>query len=227
MKQRLKVLFEDNHLLVLDKPALLPTMGVPDDQDSLISLARQYVKNKYNKPGNVYIGVVSRIDSFVSGVVVFARTSKAAARLNAQFSQSKPQKKYLAVVPALNCKIQAELNHFVVKDEANHRMMTVNDSHPEAKRAQLKYKMVGQFENDCLVEIDLLTGRKHQIRVQFAASGIPIIGDRKYGSNRPFRKGIALHSWSLRILHPVLRQEMSFSTEPPEYWSLARFRQNH
>ena len=227
MKQRLKVLFEDNHLLILDKPALLPTMGVPDDQESLITQARRYIKKKYDKPGNVYIGVVSRIDSFVSGVVVFAKTSKAAARLNSQFSQSKPQKKYLAIVPASNCESRAELNHFVAKDESNHRMMTVSDSHVGAKNARLKYKMIGHFQNDCLVEIELVTGRKHQIRVQFAAKGMPIIGDRKYGSSRTFRKGIALHSWSLQISHPVLRQEMSFSADPPDYWTIERFRQNH
>ena len=226
MNQSVKVLFEDNHLLVLDKPALLPTMGVKAGEDSLLNRARLYIKRKHNKPGNVYLGVVSRIDSFVTGVIVFARTSKAAARLTTQFSQSKPHKKYLALVPASRCEKSAELKHWVAKDEPNHRMMTVEESHPSAKQAVLNYEQVGRFENDCLVEICLVTGRKHQIRVQFSASGMPIVGDRKYGCKRPFPRGIALHSQSLTITHPVLREEMSFSCQPPDYWRIERFIQN-
>lgn len=223
MKQTLKVLFEDNHLLVLDKPALLPTMGVGKDEDSLFKMARQYIKRKYDKPGNVYLGVVSRIDSFVTGVVVFARTSKAASRLTTQFSQGQPQKEYLAIVPVDNCEIYAELEHYVAKDEANHRMMTVDESHTGAKHARLNYKRIGEFENDCLIAISLLTGRKHQIRVQLSGSGIPIVGDRKYGSDRTFKRGIALHSHSLTITHPVRREEITFQSAPPEYWAIERF----
>ena len=224
MKQSLKVLFEDNHLLVLDKPALLPTMGVQEDQDSLLKQARSYIKQKYNKPGNVYLGVVSRIDSFVTGAVVFARTSKAAARLTRQFSQSQPEKKYLAIVPAKNCESDALLEHYVAKDEPNHRMMTVDSSHSAAKHARLEYKTIGEYGNDCLVEIRLMTGRKHQIRLQFSASGMPIVGDRKYGSKRPFVKGIALHSNRLTIEHPTSREPMTFTSQPPSYWSIERFR---
>jgi len=224
MQPPLKILFEDNHLLVLDKPALLPTMGVRQDQNSLLKLARQYIKHKYDKPGNVYLGVVSRIDSFVTGVVVFARTSKAAARLTTQFSQGQPNKKYLALVPADFCQARAQLEHHVAKDEANHRMMTVPATHAGAKHALLSYRRLGEFENDCLLEISLLTGRKHQIRVQLSTVGIPIIGDRKYGSQRNFKRGIALHSHSLTILHPILRETMIFQCNPPGYWGIARFK---
>ena len=227
MKLQLKVLFEDNHLLVLDKPAPLPTMGVKESENSLLKMARQYIKRKYDKPGNVYLGVVSRIDSFVTGVVVFARTSKAAARLTTQFGQGEPLKQYLAIVPANRCQIHSELQHYLVKDEANHRMMTVDETTAGAKHARLVYERIGQFERDCLIKIGLLTGRKHQIRVQLSASGLPIVGDRKYGSQRIFPRGIALHSHSLTISHPVLREEMTFRTDPPKYWAIERFRQNH
>ena len=103
-------------------------------------------------------------------------------------------------------------------------MMTVDADHPEAKHAQLEYETIGEFENDCLVQIRLLTGRKHQIRVQFSASGMPIVGDRKYGSQRTFARGIALHSYQLTINHPTKREPMTFKTEPPAYWSIERFR---
>ena len=118
MDQSLKVLFEDNHLLVVDKPALLPTMGVGPGEDSLVDLARQYLKYKYHKPGKVYLGVVSRIDSFVTGVIVFARTSKAAARLAKQFSSGLTDKTYLALVPAKDCQPKMRLEHYLAKDEA-------------------------------------------------------------------------------------------------------------
>ena len=211
-------------MLVLDKPALLPTMGVGANEDSLVKTARQYIKKKYNKPGNVYIGVVSRIDSFVTGVVVFARTSKAASRLSKQFSEGKPDKTYLAIVPAGRCNEYARLEHYVAKDESKHRMMTVAAGHPEAKHALLEYQLIGEHEDDRLVEIRLMTGRKHQIRVQLSASGIPVVGDRKYGSKRTFTKGIALHSHRLEVTHPTLGERISFTSEPPKYWTIERFR---
>ena len=224
MTQVLDIIFEDNHLLVVNKPALLPTMGAEPGRPSLLNLAREYIGTKYGKPGNVYLGVVSRLDAFVSGVIVLARTSKAAARLNSQFANSRADKKYLAIVPADRCQASADLEHWLLKDELNHRMMTVKPQHLGARHARLRYQRLGEFEHLCLLEISLLTGRKHQIRVQLAASDLPIIGDRKYGSRIPFQPGIALHSRILTIEHPTLKTEMIFTSEPPEYWKLGRFR---
>ena len=224
MTPELDIIFEDNHLLVVNKPALLPTMGVEGGRLSLLDLAREHIGTKYGKPGNVYLGVVSRLDAFVSGVIVLARTSKAAARLNSQFAHSLTEKKYLAIVTADRCQTSAELEHWLLKDEANHRMMTVNRQQLGAKNARLSYQRIGGFENLCLLDINLLTGRKHQIRVQLAASGLPIVGDRKYGSRIPFQSGIALHSRSLTIEHPTLKTELTFTSQPPDYWKLNRFR---
>ncbi len=220
----LDIIFEDNHLLVVNKPALLPTMGAERGRTSLLDLAKEHIGSKYGKPGNVYLGVVSRLDAFVSGVIVLARTSKAAARLNQQFANSWTEKKYIAIVPAERCQASADLEHWLLKDEANHRMMTVNRQQMGAKNAQLRYLRMGQFENLNLIEVNLLTGRKHQIRVQLAASGLPIAGDRKYGSRIPFQPGIALHSRSLTIEHPTLKTKMTFTSRPPDYWKLDRFR---
>lgn len=223
MHQKLDVIFEDNHLLVINKPALLPTMGVERGRDNLLAIAKNYLKKKYDKPGNVYLGVVSRLDSFVSGVVVFARTSKSAARLNQQFASSQPEKKYLAIVSS-GLKEFGELEHWLTKDEANHRMMTVNENAtPAAKQARLQYQIVGEFENLSLLEVKLLTGRKHQIRVQLSTSGHPIVGDKKYGSSIPFKSGIALHSRSLTIEHPTTKEILNFSIDPPDWWKLERF----
>lgn len=220
----LDIIFEDNHLLVVNKPALLPTMGVERGRPSLLDLARKHIATKYGKPGNVYLGVVSRLDAFVSGVIVLARTSKAAARLSSQFANSRPDKKYLAIVPADRCQPSADLEHWLLKDEANHRMMTVNRQQSGAKNARLSYQRIGEFENVSLLQVSLLTGRKHQIRVQLAASGLPIAGDRKYGSRIPFQPGIALHCRSLIIEHPTLKTDMIFTSQPPAYWNLERFR---
>ena len=200
-------------------------MGVGSDQTSLVTIAKDYLKKKYDKPGNVYLGIVSRLDSFVSGVIVLARTSKAAARLNKQFANKQPTKKYWAIVPANQCGDSKTLEHWVTKDEPNHRMMTVaEDSKYKPKKAILTYNSIGEFQSQKLLEIKLLTGRKHQIRLQLSASGIPIVGDRKYGSPISFPKGIALHSQSLTIEHPTQNRQLTFSSQPPDYWNVHRFR---
>lgn len=224
-----KILYEDNHLLVIDKPAPLATMGVAADQESLVTIAKQYLKHAYNKPGNVYLGVVSRLDSFVTGVIVFARTSKSAARLSAQFAERTTSKTYWAIVPTLDSKTIGEtwkLEHWVAKDEANHRMMTVAETGAktkQAKLAKLNATKIAQAQDCDLLQIELLTGRKHQIRVQLSASGYPIVGDRKYGSRRPFSKGIALHSHLLSIEHPTKKEILQFQADPPSYWKMGRF----
>ena len=227
MKSDLKVIYEDNHLLVVDKPALLPTMGVREGEHSLLLEAKNYLREKYNKPGNVFLGVVSRLDSFVSGVVVFARTSKAASRLTEQFRSRSVEKKYLAIIPDSDSLADSgRLEDRLVKNEQQHRMVVLkpgSQSLPNEKIAILEYDTVGRNQGQRLVFVRLETGRKHQIRVQFAARGTPIIGDRKYDSEIPFKKGIALHSFRLSLIHPTQKSPQSFQSEPPAFWRIARF----
>ncbi len=227
MASPLKILFEDNHLLVIDKPTLLPTMGVNEGDDSLVKQAKEYLRKKYNKPGKVYLGVVSRLDSFVSGVIVLARTSKSASRLSEQFRQRESQKLYLAIVPDLGpIPEQGRLDNRIAKNEAQHRMQILHDSSPSClgeKMAILNYRTVGRSGDRRLLEIQLETGRKHQIRVQLAGIGCPILGDQKYDSDLSFPFGIALHSLRLTLTHPTLKSLQSFQSAPPAFWKLDRF----
>ena len=222
----LNVIFEDNHLLVIDKPPLLPTMGAKEGDDSLVNQVRQYIKQKHGKPGNVYVGVVSRLDSFVSGVIVLARTSKAASRLTEQFRSRSVEKTYWAIVPDNLPGDSGQLENRLVKDESRHRMIVLNKTAPATpgeKVARLKYKTLGRHDQFRLIEVELETGRKHQIRVQLEHLGCPIVGDKKYGSQLPFKKGIALHSRKLVIEHPTRKVLQSFQADPPLWWKKGRF----
>ena len=227
MPRDFEILFEDNHLLVVDKPALLPTMGVQEGDDSLVKQAKEYLRRKYNKPGNVYLGVVSRLDSFVSGVIVLARTSKAASRLTDQFRRRAVGKYYLAIIPDEPTLPDAgELEDRLVKDESLHRMVVLKKNAPSAEQekvAKLDYRTLGRHNQQRLLAVSLKTGRKHQIRVQLAAAGCPIIGDRKYESPASFKKGIALHSHRLVIEHPTTKETRSFQSDPPPFWRIDRF----
>ena len=214
----LSVLFEDNHLLVVNKPAMLPTMGVSAEKASLLSLAKEYIRRKYDKPGKVYLGVVSRLDAPVSGVVLVARTSKAAARLTEQFRRREVEKIYWALVRRSVRPDQAELVDFVRKDERHRRMHIARREHPEAKEARLSYRVRERIGREALLEVQLETGRKHQIRVQLAEIGCPVLGDRKYGSSQAFPAGIALHSRRLVIEHPVRKESMVFEAPLPASW---------
>ena len=215
---RLTVLFEDNHLLVVNKPAGIATMGTAAGTTSMVTLAKAYLKQKHKKPGNVYLGVVSRLDSLVSGVLVFARTSKAAARLSEQFRERETKKIYWAIVAGMPEPMQGELIHWMSKDESHQRMVARSKKSADAQEARLKYRALQEVRHGTLVEVELLTGRKHQIRVQLAAAGHSIFGDRKYGSEIPFPAGIALHARLLTIEHPTLKKPLSFNAELPKAW---------
>lgn len=224
MTNRLEILFEDNHLLVVNKPAGVATQGALPGQPSLVEDTRGYLKRKYAKPGNVYVGVVSRLDSQVSGVVVLARTSKAAARLTSQFASGAVEKTYVAIVKNdLLTANDGELVHFVWKDDSAHRMRASREQSPDSQVARLLYRTIGQTEALRLLEITLLTGRKHQIRLQLSEIGLPIIGDSKYGSKERFAKGVALHSKSLSFEHPTRKERLNFQCLPPNYWNLEQF----
>lgn len=217
---KLDVLFEDNHLLVVNKPAPLATMGA-ESGATAHSLAAAYIKHKYNKPGKAFVGIVSRLDSMTTGVLVMARTSKAASRLSAQFadrSESGVSKIYLAAVKGSLEKPTGELVDFVRKDDEARRMRVVEPNADRAQEARLRYVVLGANEDTTLVAVQLLTGRKHQIRVQFADHGHAILGDRKYNSQESFPCGVALHSWRLQIVHPTLREKMWFDATLPKSW---------
>jgi 23S rRNA pseudouridine1911/1915/1917 synthase len=222
------VLYEDNHLLAVNKPAQLATMGVADDRPSLLALAKEYVGQKYHKPGNVYLGVVSRLDAPVTGVVLFARTSKAASRLTEQFRSRSVEKIYWALVEGRVDPPSAELQHYLRKDERHRRMHVCTADAPGAQHAELMYRVLGRDSAEprarvaasaTLLEVRLLTGRKHQIRVQLSDAGFPVVGDRKYGGRRAFPHGIALHSRRLVIEHPVRNEPLTIEAPLPASWT--------
>lgn len=221
-----RTLYEDNHLLVVDKPVGLATMGASPDEDSLFTLARRYVKIKYQKPGDVYLGVVSRLDLPVSGIVVFARTSKAANRLNEQFRNHSVQKIYRALVEGCLQPDEAELNDVICEDKARRLLWIPKrlDASIDAyapKEAKLRYRVLKRFTKTTLVETYLLTGRKHQIRLQFSHQGTPIVGDGKYGARPIAQPGICLHAFQLSLIHPTTKEQKSFISPPPD-WSFMK-----
>ncbi|MDZ7616576.1 MAG: RluA family pseudouridine synthase [Patescibacteria group bacterium] len=218
---KLHVLYEDNHLLVLNKPAMLPTMGTPGGTETLLTLAKQYVKEKYNKPGNVYLGVVSRLDAPVTGAVLLARTSKAACRLTEQFREGRVEKAYWALVDGAVDAGEVECVDWLAADERHRKVRIVGPSIPGAKQARLRFRPLQVKKGRTLLEVELLTGRKHQIRLQLSHRGLPILGDRKYGSSSPFPSGIALHARRLVVFHPVGGHSVEVVCPLPDYWPLA------
>ncbi len=214
----LHVLYEDNHLLVVVKPAGLPTMGTPADVITLLDVAKEYVKRRYEKPGNVYLGVVSRLDAPVTGVVLLARTSKAAARLTEQFRSRSVEKSYWAVVEGEIAPPTGRLTDWLAQDERHRRMHIVGPTMPGAQEARLAYRRLSVVQGNSWLEIELETGRKHQIRLQLSHAGHPIVGDRKYGSVTKFSPGIALHARRLVVSHPTTGERLEFEAPLPESW---------
>jgi 23S rRNA pseudouridine1911/1915/1917 synthase len=217
----LDILYEDNHLLVINKPAGLATQGVAEGTASVLTRAKEYLKCKYNKPGNVFLGVVSRLDSTVSGALVLARTSKAADRLTKQFQSQQVEKVYWALVERPPHPAESELSHWLLKNDRQRRMDVVRPRSRGAQHARLSYRTLSREPSGTLVEVRLLTGRKHQIRLQLATIHCPILGDRKYGSRQPFvTDGIALHCVRLAFEHPTTKQRLEFAAPPPQSWGL-------
>jgi 23S rRNA pseudouridine1911/1915/1917 synthase len=214
----LKILYEDNHLLVLDKPAGLPTMGTPGDRATLLSLAKDFVKQRYQKPGNVYLGIMSRLDAPVTGVVLLARTSKAAARLTEQFRSHSVEKTYWALVEGMIDSDEETLIDWLGHDDRHRRMHIVGPTMPGAKEARLSYRRLGIVKEDSWLEVRLDTGRKHQIRLQLSHHGHPVVGDRKYGSRSPFPEGIALHARRLVVKHPTTGKFLELEAPLPASW---------
>jgi 23S rRNA pseudouridine1911/1915/1917 synthase len=217
-KFSLDVLYEDNHLLAVNKPAMLPTMGVAEDRASLLTVAKEYVRTAYNKPGNVYLGVVSRLDAPVTGLVLLAKTSKAAARLSEAFRHRRVTKNYLAVVEGMPSPASGVLEHYLRKDERHRKVHATHEACPDAQLARLSYRILQSGNELSLLAVALETGRKHQIRVQLAKTGHPVVGDRKYGAAVPFASGITLHSFRLELEHPVRHEPLRIEAPIPPAW---------
>lgn len=211
------VLYEDNHLLALNKPAGLITQGAAADKPSLFTLAKLYLKQQYRKPGNVYLGTVSRLDAAVSGVVLFARTSKAAGRLSEQFRLRTAEKIYWALVSG-NPRPSEDCIDWLVRDDRLARTLVADSASESAREARLSYRRVRRAGRGWLLEVNLGTGRKHQIRAQLAARGLPILGDRKYSSRESFAHGIALHARRLTVTHPTRGTPLTITAPLPDMW---------
>lgn len=211
------MLYEDNHCLAVDKPAGLLTMGDHTGQITLVDLAREYLREKYQKPGNVFVGVVHRIDRPVSGVVLFARTSKSASRLSEQFRRRTPQKTYLALVEGNVPVPSGQLRDRISKDHAKNLVSIVGNDQP-GQDCALNFVRLQRRGGLSLLDIQLLTGRSHQIRVQLAARDWPILGDRKYGSSKGVDQFIALHAASLTFEHPTTHEPLTVTSPLPPHW---------
>ena len=217
------VLYEDNHLLVVEKPVNMPVQADASGDADLLTLLKGYIKEKYEKPGEVYLGLVHRLDRPVGGVMVFARTSKAAARLTEQFRNHTAKKRYAAVVTGTPMSAQT-LTDWLVKDADTFSSRVVAEGTAEAKLARLRYERIGCDEaaGTSLLDVELFTGRPHQIRVQLAHAGLPIVGDQRYNPAAQPGEQIALTAYALTITHPTLQEPMTFTLLPHER-AFARF----
>jgi 23S rRNA pseudouridine1911/1915/1917 synthase len=214
----LAVLYEDNHCLAVAKPARVLTAGDRTGDVSLLDMVRKYLKDKYEKPGNVFVGLVHRLDRPVSGVVLFARTSKAAARLSEQFREATVTKIYRAIVEGTVTEPSGEFIDWLVKDEKTNVVRTVASASPSARESRLRFRRIRASRGLTLLEITPATGRSHQIRVQLATRGYPIYGDRKYGSKHSLQGTIALHAAQLTFDHPTRHEPVTVSAPDPESW---------
>ncbi|MCX7749945.1 MAG: RluA family pseudouridine synthase [Clostridia bacterium] len=222
-KPTIKIIYEDNHLLVVEKPVNIPTQADESKDLDLLTLLKEDIKRRYDKPGNVYLGLVHRLDRPVGGVMVFAKTSKAASRLSDQMRTGDFKKVYFAVVHGHIKKTRGRLEHYLLKDHTSNMVSAVSGPEGGAKLAVLDYDVIHTCEHLSLVKVHLHTGRSHQIRVQFSTIGHPLYGDQRYGMhlNKPGQQ-IALWSTEIRFMHPTSKEEMKFPSLPPNVrpWDL-------
>ncbi|WP_148363900.1 RluA family pseudouridine synthase [Bacteroides sp.] len=211
------VVYEDNHIIVVNKTASEIVQADKTGDTPLSETVKQYLKEKYQKLGNVFLGVTHRLDRPVSGLVIFAKTSKALTRLNEMFRTSEVKKTYWAVVKNEPEEPEGELIHFLVRNEKQNKSYAYDKEVPNSKKAILHYRLIGRSENYYLLEVDLKTGRHHQIRCQLAKMGCPIKGDLKYGSPRSNPDGsICLHARRVRFIHPVSKELIELEAPLPE-----------
>ncbi|MBX7066294.1 MAG: RNA pseudouridine synthase [Parachlamydiales bacterium] len=213
MKYSSEILFCDNHLLIALKPCGMLTQPAPEGGDSLEEFAKEWVKRQYKKPGNVYLHAIHRLDRPVSGLVLFARTSKALSRLNEQQRDQEIQRVYVAEVEGIMPSKEGRLDHYLI--HGDHRAIIAKEGDKEAKHARLTYQVIRFKDHTTFVAIELETGRYHQIRAQFSASGHPIVGDRRYGAKTGDENAIHLHCMKLAFEHPVTKELVQFETPAP------------
>lgn len=222
----LDILYEDNHCLALNKPAGWPCTHFDGGEETVDRLAKAYLKEKHGKPGNVFLGVVHRLDKPTSGVLLFARTSKAAARLSEQFREGAVEKTYWAVVSRsataekrfTEVLATGTLDDWLQRDDAAARTMVVPAGTPGAQSARLVFQVKGVATGLSWLELKPHTGRKHQLRAQLAHRSMPVYGDKKYGSTTNFGPAIALHARSLTFLHPTRQEPITLTAGVPKYW---------
>lgn len=209
------ILYEDNHVIVVLKPQNVPSQADESGDKDMLTMVKEYIKEKYNKPGNVYVGLVHRLDRPTGGVMVFAKTSKAAARLTEQFKNKEAEKTYFAVVCGTLKAKQTKLVSYLLKDEKNNIVKVVPMATTGAKRAELDYTVLEEKDGFSLLKVKLETGRGHQIRVQLSTIGNPIYGDQKYGKDMP-KANLNLFAVELKFKHPTTGDTMVFRAYPPE-----------
>lgn len=217
---KINVIYEDNHIIVIEKPVNIPSQGDKTGDIDMLTLIKEYIKEKYNKPGNVYLGLVHRLDRPVGGVMVFAKTSKAASRLSEQIREKVFQKRYLVICNGKMEKTSGTFEDYLLKNERNNMSKVVKEGTKNSKYANLDYEVL-KYDKDLdlsVLKILLHTGRHHQIRVQLASRGHSIYGDQKYGG-RGHGKQITLWAYSLTILHPITKEEMEFKAIPQKIGS--------
>ncbi|MFY9243445.1 MAG: RluA family pseudouridine synthase [Polaribacter sp.] len=216
-KENLQVLFEDNHIIIVNKRSGDISQGDKTGDKPLSDVVKNYIKEKYNKPGDVFLGVVHRLDRPTSGVIIFARTSKSLERLNKMLRDKKINKTYWAVVKDYPKKEKDTLINFLKKNPKNNKSSVFEKETEGSKKAVLHYQLIKKLDNYSLLEIDLETGRHHQIRAQLAAIGFPIKGDLKYGFNRSNKDGsIHLHARKIEFIHPVSKENISVTAPVPD-----------
>ena len=212
-----QILFEDNHLLVINKPPGVLAQGDNTKDCSVLDIVKNIIKIRDEKPGKVYLGLVHRLDRPTSGVMVLAKTSKALSRLNKQFAEKTTSKTYWAIVSGTAADTPTRLSHFLIRKQAQNKSYAHRKEVPNSKFSELIYTKKRDLDRYTLLEIELLTGRHHQIRAQLSAEGLIIKGDLKYGAKRPNKDGsIHLHARKLTIIHPTLKEPISFTAHPPK-----------
>jgi 23S rRNA pseudouridine1911/1915/1917 synthase len=212
----MEIIYEDNHIIAVNKRTSEIVQGDKTGDEPLSDSLKRYIKEKYNKPGEVFLGVTHRLDRPVSGIVLFARTSKALARLNEMFKNQEIKKTYWAIVKQRPPQPEMRLEHYLTRNEKQNKSYAHNEEVKDSKKAVLSFKQIGASDNYFLLEINLETGRHHQIRCQLAKAGCPIKGDLKYGFARSNPNGgISLHARSVEFIHPVTKELIQLTAETP------------
>lgn len=221
--KHVQIIYEDNHLIAVNKPAGVSVHSDESGDETLVDVVKAYIKKEYNKPGDVFLGVIHRIDRPVSGVVIFARTSKALTRMNDLLKKREIKKVYLAIVRSIPENLEGSLEHYLYKDTKKNRARIHQSDKKGAKLSRLTYKYTSGMSGFHMLEVRPETGRSHQIRIQLASMGTPIVGDLKYGFSNPNQdKSICLHCKEMSFIHPVKKEPISIRARVPRFqiWDL-------